>query len=182
MTEPVGGNAPDAAAAATRQILKERARLLARPPEREVQEEQVVYVRVRVGGEHYGLAVNAVEEVLPAGEITLLPCTPAHVRGIVARRGEILSVLDLRPLLGLTPDGERGNHVVVLRSARMHFGLLVDAIVGVERVPLSRLQARLGILSGMREEYLQGVTDDQVIVLDVARILGDKRLCVNETP
>jgi purine-binding chemotaxis protein CheW len=163
------------------EILKERARALARVPAKETDEELLEFVRVTVAGESYGLDTTLVEEVMLGTALTQLPCTPVHVTGIIARRGEILSVVDLRPLLGLPLDGQ-GAQIVVLSDGRMEFGLLVDAVTGVEVVPVSRLQRKVGVLSGMRADFLQGVTENGVAILDVLRILRDRALVVDESP
>jgi purine-binding chemotaxis protein CheW len=163
-------------------ILRERAKALAAAPAPEIVGERVEFVRVRLGAEEYGFLASFVEEVLPLQTLTEMPCTPDYVRGVFVLRGEIVSVLDLKPLLGIGTGSSGGSHVVVLRSARMRFGVLVDAVCGVELTWKEQVQAKVGILSGIREEYLMGVTRNQIILLDLGRLLADRRLVVSETP
>lgn len=46
----------------------------------------------------------------------------------------------------------------MLQSGNMLFGILADVIAGVRRIPVSDIQPSLPTLTGVREEYLKGVT------------------------
>lgn len=79
-----------------------------------------------LGGQHYALAVDKLQEVLAWLPLTPVPCAPRHVLGLVHRRGAVIPVVDIRHPLGLddgapTPSGA----LVLLPSA---IGLAVDAI------------------------------------------------------
>jgi purine-binding chemotaxis protein CheW len=45
---------------------------------------------------------------------------------------------------------------------------------------MSELQPSLPTLTGIREDYLRGVTNDRVVLLDVEKLLSDKRIVVHE--
>jgi purine-binding chemotaxis protein CheW len=110
-----------------------------------------------------------------------VPCTPAFVLGIINVRGRILSIVDLKKFFDLPEKGlGELNKVIILRSDSMEFGVLADAIVGVRALPLAGLQAAIPTLTGVREEYLKGITKDRVAVLDAGKILADKRIIVDE--
>lgn len=47
-------------------------------------------------------------------------------------------------------------------------------------MPLNGVQEKVATLSGMREEYLKGVTMEGMALLDIARILADPALVVEE--
>ena len=70
----------------------------------------------------------------------------------------------------------------IIRSGAMEFGILADVIVGTRRVPLDGLQPSLSTLTGVREEYLRGVTTDGTVVLDARRLLADPAIVVHEEP
>jgi purine-binding chemotaxis protein CheW len=102
------------------------------------------------------------------------------VLGIVNVRGHIVSVLDLRVFFELPIEGlSDKNYLVVLRNQDMEFGLLADRIRGIEQIPRDSLQAGLANLTGIRANYLLGVTAEQTTVLDGARLLGDPNLRVH---
>ena len=56
--------------------------------------------------------------------------------------------------------------------------MLADEIVGVYASDADKWQRSLPTLSGRREEYLKGVTKEQVVVLDAAKLLASKDLLV----
>jgi len=62
----------------------------------------------------------------------------------------------------------------------MEFGILADTILGVRNMPLGDLQPSLPTLTGIREEYLRGVTRERVVVLDARKLLSDEKIIVNE--
>ena len=101
--------------------------------------------------------------------------------GIVNLRGEILSVIDIKKFFDLPEKGLTDlNKVIVLESEDMVFGIVADAISGVRRILRTDIQPSLPTLTGIREDYLQGVTDERVVVLDAGKLLHDEKLIVNE--
>ena len=53
-------------------------------------------------------------------------------------------------------------------------------IVGVRSLPAESLQPSLPTLTGIRRNYLKGVTTERLIVLDLAGLLADPKLIVQE--
>lgn len=158
--------------------LRERTRHWADTPRLEPQQELEV-LTFGLGNEQYAIGSEHVAQVLALNQYTPLPNTPGYVLGIVNVRGRIVSVVDLRVLLELpiTGIGDR-SFLLVLQSADMEFGLLIDRLLGVAQISRGSLQSGLGNLSGVRAKYLLGVTREQWTVLDGARLLGDSSLCV----
>jgi purine-binding chemotaxis protein CheW len=166
-------------------ILKARAKVLAREPLHQDHRayEQLEVIEFALAYERYALEVAYVREVHSLKEITALPGTPAFVAGIVNVRGQIVSVIDLKRLFQLPDKGLTDlNKVIILSNGHMEFGLLVDAIVGVHRVPLRDIQAPLPTASGARAGYVQGVTAQRVSVLDAQKILADPAIAVRAAP
>ncbi len=163
-------------------ILKERAKIYSH--ELETKGEEVQYVEVLeflLAHEMYGVELKYVREVYPLKELTPIPAIPAFVLGIVNVRGEILSVIDLKKFFDLPEKGLTDlNKVIILHSDEMEFGILADSIIGVRNILLSELKTSLPTLTGIREEYLKGVTKEREIILDGGKLLSDKGIIVNE--
>jgi len=70
--------------------------------------------------------------------------------------------------------------VIVLESKDMAFGIVADAISGVRRIFRADIQPSLPTLTGIREDYLHGVTAERVVVLDAEKLLSDEKLIVQE--
>lgn len=174
------GTAPDAGTVA--RVLNDRAQALARPVAPAPTGEAMDVIEFCLAGERYGLEYAYVREVFPLSTLTVLPCTPPFVLGIENVRGEIVSVVDLHSFFELPqPALCDRNKLIILHSEAMTFGILADVVIGVRNLSRSALQPSLPTLTGLREEYLLGVTGEPLIVLDAARLLADPRLVVEES-
>lgn len=161
-----------------RAILEARARALAVEPPAAPGPgfETLAFMLAR---EDYALATNWVREVFPLREFAPLPGTPDFVLGIIHVRGRIVSVLDLGKFFELPVQGLSDlNKVIVLGDGKMEFGILADAIVGVRRILHADLQAPLPTLTGIRAEYLLGITRQRQVVLDGHKLLADPAIVV----
>jgi purine-binding chemotaxis protein CheW len=164
------------------QILRARARALARKPEvHDGKEALLDLVEFQLGAERYAVESRHVTEVLALGMLTPLPCTPPFVAGIINVRGRIIMVMDLKKFFNVPDTGLTDLHRVIhIQAEGMELGLLADASTGMRRIAIDRLHAPPATLSGIRADYLRGVTGDLLIVLDLVRILADPGIIVHE--
>lgn len=164
-----------------KRILKERARLLAQEPEKKEAGDTIEILEFSLAHERYGIETSFIREVYPLKEYTPLPCTPAFVFGLINVRGQVLSIIDMRKFFELPEKGISVlTKVIILHNESMEFGILADEIIGVRIVPLEQLHTTLPTLTDIREMYLKGVTQDQMVVLDAAKLLIDKNMIVHE--
>jgi purine-binding chemotaxis protein CheW len=163
-------------------ILRTRAEALARPPAQAAAAATLLEVlEFRLAQERYALETRHVREVYPLKDLMPLPCTPPFVLGIVNVRGRIVPVVDLKKFFDLPDYGMTDLHrIILVESHDLELGLLADAAVGVRSIPADSLQSSLPTLTGIRREYLKGVTAERLVVLDVARILADPKIIVHE--
>ncbi len=161
-------------------ILRTRAKNLAGVVrEDEVSGESIEVVEFLVAHEKYGFETRHVREVCRLNEITTIPGTPLFVAGIINLRGEILPVIDIRRFYELPEKGLSDlNRVIILNSETMEFGVLADSIEGVKNIAMSDLETSLPTLTGIREEYLRGITRDRVVILDGEKLLSDRKIIV----
>ena len=164
------------------EILRTRARALARPRESAaVANASIELLEFRLAQECYALETRHVREVYPLKDLTPVPCTPSFVLGIVNVRGRITPVIDIKKFFDLPDRGLTDLHrIILVRGNDFELGLLADVIVGVRTIPLDSLQACLPTLTGIRADYLKGVTAERLVVLDLDRILTDPRIIVQE--
>jgi purine-binding chemotaxis protein CheW len=162
-------------------ILQKRAERLAREQEKKVGADSLEIVEFLLANEHYGIESHFIREVYPLKDLTPLPGVPLFVLGLVNVRGRILSVIDIKKFFDL-PDIGIGdlNKVIIINDNTMEFGILADAIVGVRSVAVSSIGPPLPTLTGIREEFLKGITGERMVLLDTARILADKNIVVHE--
>lgn len=164
------------------EILEERARALSVPSlaTQAGEEEGVMVVVFTLGGERFAIESACMSEVALSTGIVPVPCTPEFVLGIARLRGEVISVIDLRKFFELPSRGLSDmNRLLVLSSGQMRFGVLADAVEGVVEIRMGELK-KLPTLSGVREEYLAGVSADGITVLSGARLLAGSSIIINE--
>ena len=158
-------------------LLRERARKLADRDEdvapRRVRSRVVV---VESGRESYGLPVASVREIVKASPIAPMPGLPAHVPGVAAVRGELVSVVDLGELVGHGRTGT-GAFFAVVESPRGTLALRVETVVGIRDVHEDEIAEALGEDS-RPDAFVAAYTRDFVGLVDVTSLLADERLVV----
>ncbi len=104
--------------------------------EQVVEEEEVVetqleekYLTFELHGTAYGIEVSKVREIIGLMDMTRVPRTPSHFRGVMNLRGKIVPVLDLRMILGMeAPPDTHESRIVVFEANQAETGLIVDRV------------------------------------------------------
>ncbi len=161
---------------AERQIMRQRARQYAAPVKTRdlLPEDARTLLTFKLADENYGVDVMVVRSVRPAGKIARVPSVPAFYRGVINLRGRIITVMDLRLFFEMAvAEGQpEPNELVVIQSHHLEIGLLAHQINGVTTVPLADIQP----VEHM--PFVQGMTKDRLVVINVAQFLEDERLIV----
>jgi purine-binding chemotaxis protein CheW len=99
------------------------------------EEETISLCSISAGEQTFGIDTRRISEVLGDRELQRVPMAPAFIGGVVPYRGEVLTTVSFRALLGLTEKAET-NCVLVLEDAdaSQRFGLVVDSVGGVVTV------------------------------------------------
>jgi purine-binding chemotaxis protein CheW len=164
-----------------KRILKERARVIAKEPSPATTGERLEVITFILADETYGIESSCVREVYALRELTLIPCTPAYVLGVTTVRGRIISVIDMKKFFELPEEGlSELDKIVIVESGDIEIGIRAEAITGAQSLPLEAIQLGLPTLTGIREKYIRGVTPERVVVLDIAKLLSDPDIIVNE--
>ena len=147
--------------------------------EREEPKEQTRQIVVfRLFREWYGVEITSVREVTRAGKITYLPSSPEYIAGIVNLRGKILSVTDLKTMIGLPHEEPTDKtRIIAVESGMLETGLLVDEVVESIEVPVSRIEPPLVTLPVEEAGYIEGqckVDNKLIALISVERILRKK--------
>ncbi len=147
--------------------------------EREELKEQTRQIIVfRLSQEWYGVEITKVREATRVGKITYLPSSPAYIAGIVNLRGKILSVTDLRTMMGL-PQEELTDktRIIAVESGMLETGLLVDEVLESIEVPVSKIEPPLVTLPSEEGGCIEGqckVDNKLIALISVEKILEKK--------
>jgi purine-binding chemotaxis protein CheW len=166
----------------TKALLKKRAEELAKVRNKNTKSrENIFIVEFLLGDDLYGIEASYMQEVYPLRELTPLPGTPEFIHGIINVRGKILPVMNLKKFFGLPEKGLTDlNRVLIIRKGPMETGILADDVLGVTGINPEQLQPPLATLTGIRADYLRGITPERLIVLDAERILDDPDIIVKK--
>lgn len=157
--------------AADLELLRRRAAVIARIPRRDEGEAGVPAVVIRLGRERYAIEAVRVLEVTVLRELTPLPGAPPPLLGVTHWRGDILTVLDLRALLGVrTPGLTDLRRLVVIAGARRPFGVLADETQGIIAIETGRLKRTAR--TDEESRFVAGMTHDAVLLLDADALVG----------
>jgi purine-binding chemotaxis protein CheW len=129
-------------------------------------------LQFRLAGSAYAIPVERVREIVRLRGITPMPRVPAAILGVIALRGEIVQVVDLRMRLRLdTPAVGRASRVIVLHGDDDRVtGVLVDGVQEVLRVTEDEVRAATGgDASFVSELVVRG--SEFVSLVDLDRVL-----------
>lgn len=91
------------------------------------------YILFEIGGQHYALPLQKVEEVIWMVALTPTPSHHEHIEGVINLRGNILPVLNIRHRLGLPPVPYGIHHrILVVQVGGHQVGVIVDSVARVE--------------------------------------------------
>ncbi len=125
--------------------------------DKEAQEEKRQWIVFRLHREYYGIEISKIKEILKRPKITPLPFGPPWISGVTNFRGNILSVTDLKTVLGLPKDeGVEETKMIVVESGSMETGVLVDEVLDSVEIPIDQTEPLPPLLREEMEGVLEG--------------------------
>ncbi|OUR95438.1 hypothetical protein A9Q84_16530 [Halobacteriovorax marinus] len=94
------------------------------------------YLEIIVSDKHYCVPLKDISEVVPNFEISSVPLTKSHFKGLINLRGQIISVLDLGMRIEKTPTKfvEKQTCIVIFNIDDIKVGALVDEVLAVQLI------------------------------------------------
>ncbi|MFY9327565.1 MAG: chemotaxis protein CheW [Georgfuchsia sp.] len=161
---------------------RSRARSLAQAYETGERSGVEAFAVIRLDNELFGLGLDVVREFAHLRGVTPVPCCPPHIAGNMNLRGDILTLADMRPALGMAIDGAM-NEVVVVRSGDLRFGVPASEIVDVIHLVPADIAAIPVASDCAGKDYCKGVAtvDGRAIgILDLEKVIAARELQVAE--
>jgi len=143
-------------------------------------EEQLVTMSVE--GQLFGLPILSVQDIVETHNITQVPRTPSAISGIMNLRGRIVTVINLRRILGRDDESNSRMGVTVEFHGDL-YTILVDQIGEVRLLDRSDFEAAPATLSTKLKQLCTGIyrLDGELLaVLDVNQILSAETIA--QTP
>jgi purine-binding chemotaxis protein CheW len=125
-----------------------------------------------LGDAIYAIPVERVREIVRIRTITPMPRVPACVLGVIALRGEVVQVVDIRQRVSgdVAETGRRSRIIVLHGDDERVAGILVDGVREVLRLPDDAISPSTSGDSEYVDELCRN-GDDFVSILEIDRVL-----------
>ncbi|MBS3781922.1 MAG: chemotaxis protein CheW [Candidatus Thermoplasmatota archaeon] len=121
----------------------------------------------RVGEDYLSCPIEQVREIIQLEGVTSVPSTPEKIRGIINRRGEIITVVDLPKILDLDIElNEKESQLMILFDESI--GVMASEVTEIPTVSTDEIEPPSEVLeSPISEKYLEGIVkhDDKLVLL-----------------
>ena len=145
--------------------------------EDEALNETIQYVTIYISDQLFGLPINRVHDVFVPESVTRVPMASAEIAGVLNLRGRIVTAIDMRKRLGLTPLENTGNLMAIgIEFKEESYGLIIDSVGEVLDLSETSKEAVPSNLDQRWAEIAAGVhrlENNLMVILDVDQVLGD---------
>lgn len=118
-------------------------------------EELTQVCSVRLGDGLYGIPIRHILEIVGGARTQQVPLAPAFVGGLMHYRGDALTTVNMRWVLGL-PASEAPQDLLVVENPDGSFGLLVDQVLEVRTVSSTDFEPNPSTINNQRHELFAG--------------------------
>ncbi len=141
---------------------------------------EIEFVTVLIADQLFGLPIARVHDVFMVDRLTRVPLAPPEIAGILNLRGRVVTTIDMRRRLDLpVREGGRGNMAVGIEHRGESYGLLIDSVGEVLKIPAASRDPNPVNLDPRWALVAEGVVQLDgrlMVVLDVERVLELKTL------
>jgi len=138
------------------------------------------YLTFALAHEEYGLEILKVREIIGYMEITAVPQTPDHVKGVINLRGQVIPVIDLRAKFGMdTTDVTEETCIIVVEitqgNHKFNTGIVVDHVQEVLDIAGQDIEEAPQFGAAVNTDFILGmgkIGDSVKILLDIDKVLA----------
>jgi purine-binding chemotaxis protein CheW len=138
------------------------------------------YLTFALGKEEYGLEILKVREIIGYMDITAVPRTAGHVKGVINLRGQVISVIDLRAKFGMEATARTDQTCIIVvdiqqGGRRLNTGIVVDRVSEVLSISADRIEDSPSFDSSVQIDFILGmgkIGDSVKILLDIDKVLS----------
>jgi purine-binding chemotaxis protein CheW len=142
------------------------------------------YLTFQLASEEFGIRVLKVREIMGVQEITAVPRTPAHVKGVINLRGKVIPVIDLRLKFGLPPEEYTQRTCIIVTQVQgenctLQMGVVVDGVSEVLNLTGQEVEDTPDFGDSDATQYLLGmakVKGKVKILLDIDKVLSAQEI------
>lgn len=138
------------------------------------------YLTFALGNEEFGLEILKVREIIGFMDVTAVPQTPAHVKGVINLRGQVIPVIDLRMNFGM-PEAEVTEQTCIIvveinsEDRKYQTGIIVDHVSEVLDIAQKDIEDPPQFGTAVNTEFILGmgkIEESVKILLDIDKVLS----------
>ncbi len=131
------------------------------------------FIRFRLDERNaFGVSYDYVKEVIQNFQVTPLPKLPAYIAGVTNYRGYLLTIVNLNAMFNIKRDDEKSSsYIIVVVNGMTSIGIMASFIDGSEYYNLATLDAPLPIDSTSKQDFIQGLHNGTVAILNIDKII-----------
>jgi purine-binding chemotaxis protein CheW len=142
------------------------------------------YLTFHLAQEEFGIRVLKVREIMGLQEITAVPQTPAHVKGVINLRGKVVPLIDLRLKFGMPAAEYTTRTCIIVTQVRAEagavlMGIVVDGVSEVLNLTGQEIEDTPDFGQDAAGQYLLGmakVKGKVKILLDIDKVLSSQEV------
>lgn len=123
----------------------------------------------------FGIKVDKIQEIIRYQDITKVPLAPSEIGGLINLRSQIVTAIDLRRRMNLSPLKEGRLPInIVVKVKEETISLLVDDVGDVLDIPGDCFETPPETLKGKVRELIQGVyklENQLLMILDSEKVV-----------
>jgi len=127
-----------------------------------------------LGEEKYAIETSGVQGIDKMMDITMVPCAPLYIKGLVNLRGNIITVYDPHIILGNNSINKNSENILIIETENELLGIMVDKVTEIVDIDSSMIKN----ISASKEDdrmYIKGtlnIEDYIITLIDVTALLN----------
>lgn len=129
-----------------------------------------------LGGNHYGINVAKIREILTFQKVTPVPNAHPCIEGVFMPRDTMISVINLKTAININSNADDEGLFIITNFNKLNIAFHVDSVVGIHRISWADIikpdqtinTAGSGVSTGIIK-----IQDKLIIILDFEKIVTD---------
>jgi purine-binding chemotaxis protein CheW len=138
------------------------------------------FLKLRMADHFFGISLDFAKEVIDLPEYTTVGTEFEYVLGFAQLREQVITIIDLRKKMSLTPSETLKEDTVVIVQVNGHsLGLVVDSVENVISVEKDQIKPTPNIGSSMTINSISGIISSEnhlMVVLNLEAILSTNEI------
>jgi len=133
------------------------------------------YLTFLLEKEYYGVPILQVREIIGVQNITRVPETEPHLKGVINLRGQVIAVIDLRIKFGMPekPYDEETCIIIIEEDGQMTVAI-VDQVDEVVDLKTNQIEPPPKFKSSVDSDFISGMgksSEHIIILIDTATVM-----------